>query len=639
MVGVTGSAAQAQSQYAKPGDIPAEVFAALPEVDQLSQSPDGKKIAYFSSVRGRRAIFIENLDGSDRYIQPPVQEADIADFRWANNNRLLVMYEMAVTRSEFVSFRNTESRLAAVNADGSEFEWIVRPSKLKNSARGNSQTHPNPMWQSDIIDMLPNDPDHILLSVDGDFNNRFEVRKVDIRNGRFIQIHDGFRGVQNWQTDSGGALRFGYGKSKDKWVIYWKNQKDEWKRLDNAVWFEKYGFYGLDGSPDHLLVATVTANGTWGVARLYIPAGQVVDQVFAQEKVDIDGPIRDRNGRKIVGLRYTTDIPKFHYLDRKRAGLERAMKKAVPGYNLEIVDFDYAAGRYLLLAYSDREPGLYLQYDRIAKKIEPVSPVRPNLPTDLMAETTEQSIPMSDGTSIPAFLTIPHGATAKNLPAIILVHGGPYARDDARWDYWAQFLASRGYAVLKPNFRGSEGYGPKFERAGYNQWGGLMQQDVTDATRHMIDQGIFDAERVCIAGASYGGYAAMMGLIQAPNLYQCGVSVNGAVNLPRLKTADAGLLGTKTWRSRIGLSGADIENVSPYHLADQINRPALIMASKDDTRLRIVDSENFYGRLKSKGKDSQFIKIEDGGHSMDTAASRLTKLKAMEEFLAKHIGN
>ena len=165
-----------------------------------------------------------------------------------------------------------------------------------------------------------------------------------------------------------------------------------------------------------------------------------------------------------------------------------------------------------------------------------------------------------------------------------------------------------------------------------------MQRDVADATKFLIEQGIADSDRICIAGASYGGYAAMIGLIQNQDLYQCGVTVNGAVNLPRLKSADSAFWGRQDWLDSIGLEGHDLEDVSPFHQVKQITRPALVMASKDDTRLRIVDSENFYGRLKDVSPKSEYVEIEDGGHSMDTAASRLTKLKAMEAFLEKHIG-
>lgn len=635
---VSASTSVAQAQYAKPSDIPAEAFAALPQVSQLRQSPEGDKVAFMSSIEGRKVMVVQNLDGSDRYIQPPIGEADIFNFSWANNERLLVMYEMTLVRNEFVSFRNTETRLAAVNADGSDFEWIVRASKMKNSAGGRNKKERIPMWQTEVIHMLPDEPNHILLSVDGDFNSRDEIRKIDIRNGRFKDLEDGFRGVQHWMSDGSGEPRFGWGVFQEQQIAYWKNQEGGWVQVTNTDWYKNYDFFGLDETGEHMYLYAPSPTGTQGVFRLHIPTGEIIDEVLTKESVNVDRLRRTRHTRGLVAVGFTEDLTEYHYLDRRYAGLHRAMTKALPGYKLQIVDFDHEVGRYLIYAYNQKQPGLYFQYDRKAKRLIQVGEQRPGLSEDLMADTQRLDIPMTDGSTIPAYLTLPLGEEAANLPTIVLVHGGPYARDDASWDYWAQFLAARGYAVLKPNFRGSDGYGTAYMHAGYNQWGGLMQRDVADATKHLIDSGVADAGRICIAGASYGGYAAMMGLIQDPDLYQCGVSVNGAVNLPRLKSADGRFWGRKEWLDSIGLEGHDLKDVSPFHQVKKISRPALVMASKDDTRLRIVDSENFYGRLKDVSPESEYVEIEDGGHGMDTAASRLTKLKAMEAFLAKHIG-
>lgn len=625
-----------QQSYQRPAEIPAEMFAELPEVSQLRQSPNGEKVAFLSSIEGRKVMVVQNLDGSDRYIQPPIDTADIYDFVWANENRLLVKYELAIVRSQYVNFRNTETRLAAINADGSDFAWIVRPSKVKNSAGGRNEKHDNPMWQTEIIDMLPDEPNHILLSVDGDFNNQDEIRKIDIRSGRFKELEDGFRGVQHWKTDSQSEPRFGWGVWEEKRIAYWKNLEGGWEQVSNADWFSRYGIYGFDETPDHLIVSARSNEGKEGLYRLNIPSGQIVDTVYVSNVADIDRIVVDDG--KVVGASYIDDMRRYHYIDRKRAGLLRAMKKALPDYEISIEDFDHAAGRYLLLARTDREPGVYFQYDRKAKSLAQVTATRPAFPSQLSAATSEMKVPMRDGTEIPVFVTLPHGQEAKNLPAVVLVHGGPHARDDAEWDWWAQFLASRGYVVIKPNFRGSDGYGPAFRQAGYQQWSGLMQHDVTDATKQLIADGTIDPDRICIAGASYGGYAAMIGVIQEPDLYQCGITVNGANNIPRLKVQDAAYWGTANWRKNISLKGHSDEEISPFHLAKKINRPVLVMASKDDTRIRVVDSENFHGRLKANDKDSTFVKIDDGGHGMDTKNSRLTLLTTMEKFLEKHIG-
>lgn len=634
--------ATAQATYEKPSDIPAEAFASLPKVRALTQSPDGNKVAFLSELDGRAIMIVQNLDGSDRAVQPPIQEANIFAYRWANNERLLVMYDYFTTNTQYVQLRSRETRLAAVNADGTDFAWIIRPSKGKTGNSKFGENLPFAKNQTNVIDMLPDEPNYILVALDGDHDNMSEVRKVDIRDGRFTEIQSDKNGVQGWMTDASGEPRFGWGYTLrgDERVGYWKNSAGEWVRISDADWYDRFDIWDFDGTPDHFLISGLADTGTRGLFRLHIPSGEIVEQLFVHSSVNIDYPVRPDESGAVRAVAYTEDHRQFHFLDKRYAGLHRAMSRALPDYNIEIVDFDHAAGRYLILASNDRQPGIYYQYDRVAKQLRPVSPMRPGMPTELMAGTSRVDIASRDGTIIPSYLTLPVGKEPKNLPAVVLVHGGPQARDDASWDYWAQFLASRGFAVLRPNFRGSRGYGDAFEAAGYHQWGGLMQQDVTDATKQMIDAGVFDADRVCIAGASYGGYAAMMGLVQAGELYACGVSVNGVVDLPKLKRRDdAQTLGSDNWIAIMGLEGADDKDVSPFHQASRIADPVLLMASKDDTRLRWTDTEEFRDRLKSLKKDAELVVIEDGGHWMTTENARLKKLQAMERFLARHIGD
>jgi dipeptidyl aminopeptidase/acylaminoacyl peptidase len=226
---------------------------------------------------------------------------------------------------------------------------------------------------------------------------------------------------------------------------------------------------------------------------------------------------------------------------------------------------------------------------------------------------------------------------AKHLPTIMLPHGGPGARDSADWDYEAQFYASRGYAVLKPNFRGSTGYGAKFRLKGEKQWGGLMQQDVTDATRWLISQGIADPERICIVGSSYGGYAAMMGLIQEPSLYACGISMNGIMNIPALKTQNLRLIGGRDWTEEMGLEGAKDTDVSPQQQALRIKDPVLLIAATNDARVPYEQTRKMHRALKRLKKDTTYVEINTGTHYMVNAASRLAMLSAAEKFLAKHL--
>jgi len=619
-------------------EIPTEVFAELPQVSNLQQAPGGKKVAFMSSVEGRKVMVVQNLDGSDRYVQPPIQSADIYDFEWANENRLLVMYELTLQRANAFATRRTETRLMAVNADGSNLAWIVKPGKRKSATSKLGVKLAAPYYQTDIIDMLPDEPNHILLAVDSDFNLQDEVRKIDIRNGKFKKIHGGFRGIQYWKTDIKHELRLAWGFWENERVAYWKNANGEWKNIAKQDWYKRHGFYGFDDTFNHLIVSGRSKHGTRGIYRLNIESGQITGELFADPQVDVDYILYDTETGKVRGAAYTTDIQKYVYFDKRYEKVQRILDKALKGSANKIIDGDSKSGKYLILSRSDREPGLYYQFDMKKKQLHMVTPQRPKIYPEDMAPTTLVNITVRDSVSIPSFLTTPTGKDAKNLPTVVLVHGGPHARDDAHWDYWTQFLANRGYVVLRPNFRGSDGYGPSFENAGRQQWGGKMQEDVTDATKYLINKGIADPNRICIAGASYGGYASLMGLIQEPDLYQCGVSVNGVTNLVKTKQRDSKYLGSADWRENMGLEGTGDSVISPYQQAKKINKPILLMSSKDDTRLDYTGSESLHARLKGMGKNSQYVKISDGGHSMDTANSRLTKLKAMEKFLTEHIG-
>jgi dipeptidyl aminopeptidase/acylaminoacyl peptidase len=262
----------------------------------------------------------------------------------------------------------------------------------------------------------------------------------------------------------------------------------------------------------------------------------------------------------------------------------------------------------------------------------------PELTADVLQPKRPVSYTSRDGVEIPGYLTLPDSAQAGPLPTVILPHGGPKDRDDIRFSYLVQFLASRGYAVLQPNFRGSTGYGQKFMEAGIKQWGGRMQDDVSDGVQWLIDEGIADANRVCIVGWSYGGYSAMMGAIKTPDLYRCAASINGVMDLARLREQDkTELVGGEAWVAHMGLDGESVKSVSPLHRAESIEVPVLIVQARDDVRVTDEHGRNMTERLRKLDKEVDYLEIERGGHSLITAAGRAQMLAGLEEFLARHL--
>ena len=252
-----------------------------------------------------------------------------------------------------------------------------------------------------------------------------------------------------------------------------------------------------------------------------------------------------------------------------------------------------------------------------------------------------------DGLDIPAYLTLPPNRAPKNLPTIIYPHGGPATRDQLTFDWIAAFLASRGYAVLQPNFRGSSGYGEKFEIDGYGQWGLKMQDDVTDGVKKLIADGISDPKRICIMGASYGGYAALEGAASTPDLYACAVSFAGVSDLRKFLETRANDFGwsswmISTWYRYIGDRSDDkakLDEASPALHADRVKCPILLMHGAKDITVRIDQSEAMRDALLSKGKSVRFVPFDTDNHYMELADTRIRFLREVEAFLAKNIGN
>ena len=248
--------------------------------------------------------------------------------------------------------------------------------------------------------------------------------------------------------------------------------------------------------------------------------------------------------------------------------------------------------------------------------------------------------PARDGTSIPAYLTLPPGGASKNLPVVVLPHGGPHWRDTASFDYIVQFLATRGYAVLQPQFRGSTGFGDAYVKAGYRQWGGLMQDDVTDGVRHLIADGTADPKRICIAGLSYGGYAALAGAAFTPDLYACAASIGGVSDLPTLLSEAKRPFGSDTDavasdEERIGKTyDPNVIAKSPARSAATVTAPVLLLHGVDDSVVPIAQSERMARALEKAGRPVKFVKLAGEDHWLSRGDTRLQVLKELDAFLA-----
>ncbi len=633
-----GSASSTWAQQSgKPSDIPIEAFASLPDFDRPKLSPDGENIAALMKLKGRLIVVVQHISGKNRVIMYPAIGSEVKNFYWANNDRLLVSYSLVGRHLRGAGM----TRLASVNRhDASDSIWAVKDKKDDTLRRKRAIGRGSAQFQDQITDILPDDPDHFLLNIDADRDGRAELRKINVYTGEYKDMLFPHTGIQHWYAapDHTISLGTGFHKSKRKMIFKDKNT-GKWVNITKKEWRNNYSIVSVTQN-SNIVFATGSQNyGTDKLVKLDVISGEIIETVFSDNEYDIDHVVHHPDTGQPAGAAYMDDFWRIKYFDPQLDLVQQSVDKITQGQNNRIIDKARGKNIYLILSTSDREPGIYFLHDVKTKKTRSIGLRYRKIDPNLMAPTKAVEIKVRDGSIIPAYLTLPLGKDPKDLPTVILPHGGPHSRDTADWDWWTQFLVSRGYAVLRPNFRGSTGLGYKHYIMGRKQWGGLMQDDITDATKWMISEGITDPERVCIAGASYGGYAAIFGTIKEPGLYKCAISINGVMNIPSMVLRDKKFIGGRSWSKSMRLEGASKKDISPYHQSKKIHAPVLLFSSKNDSRVPYKQSRNLYKKLKKRKVDTGYVLIEDGGHTMNTGASRLTMLREMEKFLDKHIGD
>ena len=432
----------------------------------------------------------------------------------------------------------------------------------------------------------------------------------------------------------------GYEKdNKTRKLIYLDPDSKKWIDLTKTSWYDSDDFEFLHFTKDPRIAYALAKNEESRIALFTfdVRTGVLQEEIFSHPSVDISGVRVDPETDDILAYLYTDDAPTATYVESYLKQLAAKSPDWFPEGFVSVVDYNIEKEIYLLKHYSAQNPGTFYALDLRLKKLYPFANAM-QIPVEEMAPVRRVDITARDGLVMPAYLTTPKGMVEENLPMVILPHGGPHARDVMLFDYMAQFLANRGYAVLQPNFRGSSGYGDVYMALGFNQWGAAMQDDVTDATHWAIKEGIADPNRICIAGSSYGGYAALMGLVREPDLYQCAVSINGVADIPGMIREDKRFIGGKGAVSKIIPDGMKGKDISPYHRADEINDPVLIIHAKDDAVVPYRHGRKIYSKLKKRKVPTKLVTFKNSDHFLETYEARLDTLRAMEAFLAEHLG-
>lgn len=571
----------------------------------------------------------------------------VTSIRWVKNDVLVLN-----VKSSQVGVGNllrTWVRAIAVDADGKNGRILM----------SNEVTLDNNTYTADIVDIMPGDPDRVLMSLyryhDTNHDSAsaglrkfyLDLLSVNVRSGSSRVFKTANEDTVAWITDGQGTVLGSRERGKELQTE--KLYLLSGDRAELAGTFElqgdkRSGFEGVteDGKA---FARRERVGGFYKLLRHDLATG-AESELFSPPGFDVANVLFDEWSGRISGVVYPAARLEYHFFDPKRQALQRGIEQAMPGKAAGVVSSDLNADKLVVAVAGASEPTDYYLLDRATHNMRALAHTYPSLADVQLGEMKPYDYVARDGLHIPAYLTLPPGRTPSGLPLVVLPHGGPDGRDMLGFDWWAQFLASRGYAVLQPNYRGSSGYGDAFAQAGLRQWGLKMQDDVSDGVKKAVADGIADPKRVCIVGADYGGYAALAGAAFTPELYACAIAVGGVSDLPRMLRSEHRAAGGNSmepgfWATRIGSSDENWDQLvatSPARHADKIRAPILLLHGEGDTTVRIDQSEVMASALKAAGKQAEFLRIAGADHYMNQTATRVQILQETERFLAKNIG-
>jgi dipeptidyl aminopeptidase/acylaminoacyl peptidase len=626
-----GATASAADQGDKKFD-PAAAFGARPSVNSISMSPDGSSIAFVAPSAGRGSVlFTIRLDGDAK--PRPALTSDGKPFRlrgcdWVSNSRLVCsLFYMGKENLELAQF----TRLIAVDSDGSNFKLLSdHPSFGLGAQLGGGA----------ILDLLPDQDGIILMAEFG--VNRIDTRTLQKTNveplteGVVSYISDGrgnvrVRGVGGFRSStrqSTGIVKYGYRTASSR----------EWAALSEYDEINQTGFRPVAVDPElNAAFGYKKKDGRSALYKIALDGSMREEVVYERPDVDVDGLIYIGRRRRIVGIGYSTDRSQAFYFDPTIKAIHDSLARALPKQPiLRIIDSSVDESKLLVFAGSDNDPGTFYLFNRTAKQLRPLLAAQDTLDGTPLASVKPVQYPASDGTMIPAYLTLPPGReTARDLPGIVMPHGGPGARDFWGYNWLAQFFACRGFAVLQPNYRGSAGYGDAwFEKNGFRSWPTAIG-DVLDGGRWLASQGA-DAGKVAIVGWSYGGYAALQSAVVDPSVFKAVIAIAPVTDLDALKEERRDWTNFALTSEFVGNS--HLSDGSPVQNAARIKVPVLLFHGTVDRNVGYKQSERMAAALTAAHDPNELITFEGLDHQLEDSDARTQMLRKSDAFLRKAMG-
>jgi len=613
---------------------PPEAFGSMPAESDVVLSPDGHWLAWTDRTESKPRIVMFDLAG--RKIQRVLAVPDrvkVRELAWSDNETLIIILS-ETTESKYSKDTSRETfRTIAADVSGGASRMLPVTDHSSPNRKGN-------VIPAGLISIRASNP-HTVIMATGYFCNC--LLEVDTRTGRYTVVKNGNDYTMDWVVDRNGRP-----VAREDWD--WRHHAYRLLALNG----EKVEEILRRDDSEHPKIAGLLADGSAVVllaarlghqAVLAIPLdGSPAKLVAEDPNADITNVYTDPYTGAIIGVYVSSSVSDVRWLEPAAQLRQDSLQRAFPGRRVRVYGWTADGTKTLASVETPSSPPIYYIVDFTTHRADIAAEEYPALAGVPLGEVKEISYKARDGTSIPGYLTMPATKPSGPIPLVVLPHGGPQSRDYLAFDWLAQFLSSRGYAVLQPQFRGSTGFGDAFREAGYRQWGGLMQDDVTDGVRAMIEQGITDPHRICIVGASYGGYAALAGAAFTPELYSCAVSISGVSDLPALMREEVPLYdgiisnSMSDWKAHIGgPHDSNLAAKSPINSVKAIKIPVLIVYGTGDSVVPNAQSEKMVSALKSAGKSVSVAILAGEDHWLSRTETRVQVLKELDAFLGKHL--
>ena len=628
-----------------------DVYAQLARTASVRVSPDGRYVAMLSPYKGSKGVFIYDLVDANAppKVIPTPRSSIVKAVSWGSNKHILMQgqsrhfYPYGKLRKHAV----LHYRWYATNVETNKTVMLMRD-KIKDESKnyqvvgGGNRAH-----------SLPDDDDHILMSF-SEYTNRPVRRywKVNLDSGKSNMTKTMPITTESVIRSKNGAKILARSDYKDsgRFTVYageYPNEKEIYTEMfdpdENPTTFLQTISDGKlvlsSEDKDRFNFFTVDLNtgqkGSFAI-NASTPSGYVYDPIF------------DPYTRDLIGASYTDDLSREIFFKEPFASWHKKAKNALKGKNVSILSWTEDKSKVTIFAEDSGDAGTFYLFEPKAGQISSLGGTYPELKPSDIGRTTREDFTARDGLKIPAYLTLPPGKTKASgpMPLVVLAHGGPIARDDASFDFWAQHIATQGYAVFKPQFRGSTGFSYRHQKRGNGQFGEGMLHDTIDGVKHLIDTGVVDADKICVTGASYGGYQALALPMIEPDMFKCALSLNGVSDIPKMLDYVIALTGSresgsvKFWHRIMGMNTGGIDRLSkqsPADFPEAIKAEVVLMHGTDDGTVPIEQAELMAKALKKIGQSDDIILLKKDDHNLSLPQSRKKLLQESEKLFARHL--